>query len=89
MKRSVNDLTASLKSAIAEDQGAMEEALQRGIDATQPLSQVRLAELCALGERMTETKARRSVAEGELERGLDLAALARPVRSGASPIRVD
>ena len=72
MQRSIHTLIADLKAAIAHDRGAKAEALQRGMDATQPLSLVRLAELCALGDRMTRTHAVRSQALIDLQLALDI-----------------
>ena len=72
MYRSINTLIANLKAAIAQDRGAKAEALQRGIDATQPLSLIRLGELCALGDRMARTSATRDQALVDLQRALDI-----------------
>ncbi|MES2634355.1 MAG: hypothetical protein V4669_15390 [Pseudomonadota bacterium] len=47
-----------LQEAIAIDQAIRAEALQRGLEATQPLSVARLAELCEIGERMQASAAR-------------------------------
>ncbi len=62
MNQSVNFCIRTLKSAIADDRSAKREALQCGLDATQPLTLVRLNELCALGERMRKTLKRRELA---------------------------
>jgi hypothetical protein len=62
MDRSINHFIAELRKAIAEDRAAKSEALQRGLDATQPLTLIRLGELCALGDRMAYTTARRRMA---------------------------
>jgi hypothetical protein len=50
----LNDLNA----AIAAEWAATAEALQRGLIATKPLTAVRIAELCALGEKMMQAKMR-------------------------------
>jgi hypothetical protein len=50
----LNDLNA----AIAAEFAVKAEALQRGLIATKPLTVVRLAELCALGEQMMRAKLR-------------------------------
>jgi hypothetical protein len=47
-----------LRLAIYADRLAKAAARQRGIEATQPLTQSRLGELCELGERMRTTEAR-------------------------------
>ena len=70
MDRSINHFIAELRKAIAEDRAAKSEALQRGLDATQPLTLVRLSELCALGDRMHVTASRRRWALDNLKRGL-------------------
>ena len=72
MHLSINVLVANLKAAIAHDRGAKAEALQRGMDATQPLSLVRLGELCALGDRMARTSAAREQALVDLRLALDV-----------------
>lgn len=73
MTRSINRLICELKAAIAHDKGAKAEALQRGLNATQPLTLERLGELCALGEHMAQTSARRRMAVMDLRRALSLA----------------
>ena len=78
MHRSIQTLVADLKTAIAHDRGAKAEALQRGMDATQPLSLVRLAELCALGDRMERTSAVRSQALINLQLAMATEAVAEP-----------
>ncbi len=75
MRYSINDCISELKTAIAHDEGAKAEALQRGLEATQPLSLERLGELCALGEHMAQTSARRRQAVTDLRRALSLAAI--------------
>jgi len=50
----LNDLNA----AIAAEWAATEEALQKGLIATRPLTADRLIELCALGEKMMQAKIR-------------------------------
>jgi hypothetical protein len=62
MDHTINHFIAELRKAIAEDRAAKLEALQRGLDATQPLTLVRLSELCALGDRMAHTTVRRGMA---------------------------
>ena len=47
-----------LEEAIELDRAIRAEALQRGLEATQPLSVARLAELCEIGERMQASAAR-------------------------------
>ena len=47
-----------LRAAIRADRHAKAAARQRAIDATMPLTQSRLSELCELGERMQRTEAR-------------------------------
>jgi hypothetical protein len=59
MKASLDHNLSALRAAVAEDRTAKAEALQRGLDATQPLTVARLAELCALGEKMMHTDIRR------------------------------
>ncbi len=70
MNQPVTHFIADLKSAAAEDKSAKREALQQGLDATQPLSLVRLAQLCALGDRMAYTSARRKAAQMALRDAL-------------------
>jgi hypothetical protein len=70
MHLSVTTLIANLKAAIAHDRGAKAEALQRGLAATQPLSLVRLGELCALGDRMARSSAVRDQALVDLQLAL-------------------
>ena len=53
---------AELSSAEVADDVAKEQALQRGLIATLPLTATRLAELCALGEAMMRTGLRRRAA---------------------------
>ena len=72
MHLSINTLIGNLKAAIAQDRGAKAEALQRGLDATQPLSLIRLGELCALGDRMARTSAARDQALVDLRQALDI-----------------
>lgn len=55
--------TARLNVAIARDRAAKQEALQRGMSATRPLTVTRLRELCALGEQMIV--AARALADAE------------------------
>jgi hypothetical protein len=50
----LNDLNA----AIAAEYAITAEALQRGLVATKPLTVIRLAELCALGEQMLRAQRR-------------------------------
>jgi hypothetical protein len=50
----LNDLNA----AIAAEYAITAEALQKGLVATKPLSVIRLAELCALGEQMIRAQRR-------------------------------
>jgi hypothetical protein len=50
----LNDLNA----AIAAEWDATAEALHKGLIATKPLTAVRLAELCVLGEKMMKAKRR-------------------------------
>jgi hypothetical protein len=50
----LNDLNA----AIAAEYAIAAEALQKGLVATKPLSVIRLAELCALGEQMIRAQRR-------------------------------
>ncbi len=78
MERSVNHFIAELKKAIAEDRAAKSEAFQRGLAATQPLTLVRLSELCALGDRMAHTTARRRMAVAGLRAAL--AAVSNPTK---------
>jgi hypothetical protein len=47
-----------LNAAIAAEWEATAEALRKGLIATRPLTAVRLAELCALGEKMMQAKMR-------------------------------
>jgi hypothetical protein len=47
-----------LNAAIAAEYAIQAEALHRGLVATKPLTAVRLAELCALGEKMMQAKRR-------------------------------
>ena len=56
------DLRAELQSAEAENGRATQQALQKGLVATQPLTATRLSELCELGERMYQTQRRRDAA---------------------------
>jgi hypothetical protein len=49
-------LLNELNVAIAVEFAAKADALQRGLDATKPLTATRLAELCALGEKMMYAK---------------------------------
>jgi hypothetical protein len=56
----LNDLNA----AIAAEYAVTAEALRRGLIATKPLTVVRLAELCALGEQMMQAKMRTREAHG-------------------------
>ncbi|MEP6791376.1 MAG: hypothetical protein ABI907_08385 [Ramlibacter sp.] len=56
------DLFAELRDAEADDVEARQEALYRGLVATQPLTAVRLQELCALGEKMLHTGLRKTAA---------------------------
>ena len=51
----LNDLNA----AIAAEYAAKAEALRMGLLATQPLTAIRLGELCALGEKMIDAKMRK------------------------------
>ena len=51
-----------LNAATAAYQHATAEALQRGLIATKPLTVTRLAELCALGEKMMQAGRRREEA---------------------------
>jgi hypothetical protein len=53
--------------AIAEDRLAKHDALEAGMLASQPLTSVRLAELCALGERMMFADLRKADAERDLQ----------------------
>jgi hypothetical protein len=50
----LNDLNA----AIAAEYAVTAEAMRRGLIATKPLTAVRLAELCVLGEQMMKAKMR-------------------------------
>jgi hypothetical protein len=56
----LNDLNA----AIAAEYAVTAEALRRGLIATKPLTAVRLAELCELGEQMMHAKMRTREAHG-------------------------
>jgi hypothetical protein len=51
-----------LRDAQAADERAIDEALHKGLIATQPLTITRLAELCALGEKMLRTGIRKRTA---------------------------
>jgi hypothetical protein len=62
---------AELKIAIAEDRAAAAEALQRGLVATKPLSAIRIAELCELGEKMVMTGKRKLLALAKARRFAD------------------
>jgi len=53
---------AELRSAQAADDEAKKQALQKGLVATKPLTAVRLAELCLLGETMVRTARRKQAA---------------------------
>ena len=70
MIRSIQALIADLRSAIRQDTSARAEAMQRGLMATQPLSLVRLSELCALGDRMAVTALHRRWAFDNLKRAM-------------------
>jgi hypothetical protein len=59
-------LSTALCIAEAEDAAARQEALSRGLSATQPLTVTRLGQLCALGERMLRTGIRRKQAQARL-----------------------
>ncbi len=72
MIRSFDSLIAELHAAVALDRGARNEALQRGMSATQPLTLERLSELCALGDRMLQTAARRRLAAINLNLAMGL-----------------
>ncbi|HSV36984.1 MAG TPA: hypothetical protein VLI46_15585 [Ramlibacter sp.] len=58
--------TNQLIAATAEDRDAKCEALAMGLIATKPLSVARLAQLCALGERMIQAALRKADAERDL-----------------------
>jgi hypothetical protein len=60
-------LVAELRIAEAEDSAARKEALVKGLIATQPLTVIRLGELCALGEKMQHTGIRRKQALARLQ----------------------
>ena len=60
-----------LKIAIAEDRAAAAEALHRGLVATKPLSVIRIAELCELGEKMVMTGKRKLLALAKARRFAD------------------
>lgn len=62
MKHSSRELS-DLEAAIAADQAAKAEALQQGLLSPQPLTLLRLSELCALGDRMMHAAKRRAQAE--------------------------
>jgi hypothetical protein len=49
---------SDLNAAIAAEYAIQAEALHRGLVATKPLTAVRLAELCALGEKMIKARIR-------------------------------
>jgi hypothetical protein len=53
--------------ADAEDRLAKCNALEAGMLASQPLTYFRLAELCALGERMMHASLRKSDAERDVQ----------------------
>ncbi|WP_152682831.1 hypothetical protein [Caenimonas sp. SL110] len=56
-----------LHEALRMDLAIRAEALRRGLEATQPLSIARLAELCEVGERMQASAARVLRATHELD----------------------
>jgi hypothetical protein len=49
-------LMNELNAAIGAEYAAKDEAMQRGLAASRPLSAARLAELCFLGEKMKRAK---------------------------------
>ncbi len=53
-------LESELNSAVADDKAAKAEAMQKGLAATQPLTQCRLQELCELGEKMMRAEIRKN-----------------------------
>jgi hypothetical protein len=57
-----------LRLAIRADRIAKAAARQSGIDATLPLTESRLGELCELGERMRSTEARLEAARSTYSR---------------------
>ena len=61
------DLASELTLAVAADNAAKKEALDKGAIATQPLTLKRLDELCALGEKMQQTGIRRKKALAKLQ----------------------
>lgn len=48
-----------LNSAIDAEHAAKAEAMRKGLSATKPLTVLRLAELCVLGEKMTSARIRK------------------------------
>ncbi|MES2937356.1 MAG: hypothetical protein V4864_06720 [Pseudomonadota bacterium] len=63
MKHSrINISVAEVHAATVADQVACADAMELGMSATQPLSATRLAELCALGDRMIRTGRRKRLA---------------------------
>jgi hypothetical protein len=57
----------ALDAATADDLAAKTEAMAAGLKATMPLTAARLAELCRLGERMSEAGLRKSDAERDIQ----------------------
>jgi hypothetical protein len=66
MKNSIMHTLNELRAARAEDRAAKALALQRGLASTRPLTESRLMELCALGDRMRDAEARKERLRAQL-----------------------